>query len=115
MAPIGIMIELVIKSKKSKKSIPNKVTEDNGPKPKEERLPKRTIIPATNKEDLVREKDNSSSMVDTALSAKAIDEVSAANKTNKKNKIPAPCPKPIDAKTFGKVINIKEGPACKAD
>ena len=39
-----------------------------------------------------------------------MDEVKAANKTNKKNKIPAKVPIPIEANTLGKVINIKEGP-----
>ena len=39
--------------------------------------------------------------------------VSAANSTRRKNRIPITVPKPILANTFGMVINIREGPACR--
>ena len=54
---------------------------------------------------------SSSWKVETALSAKAIAEVSAAKKTKAKKRIPTTRPKPMLAKIFGIVINIREGPA----
>ena len=39
--------------------------------------------------------------------------VRAANKTNRKNKIPMILPKPMLAKMFGIVINISDGPALR--
>ena len=37
----------------------------------------------------------------------------AASSTSTKNRIPAAVPIPILANTFGKVINMRDGPACK--
>ena len=54
---------------------------------------------------------NSSSNVETALSVNAIELVSAAKRTSRKNITPAKVPKPILAKTFGIVINISADPA----
>ena len=39
--------------------------------------------------------------------------VTAANSTNRKNRIPAMVPKPMLANTFGMVMNISAGPACR--
>ena len=63
--------------------------------------------------DFLRPQPSSSSKVETALSVSAMELVSAANSTRRKNRIPITVPKPILANTFGMVINIREGPACR--
>ena len=62
--------------------------------------------------DFLRLHFNSSSTVETALSVNAIELVTAANNTSKKNRIPANVPNPMLSNTFGIVININDGPAC---
>ena len=62
--------------------------------------------------DFLRLHFNSSSTVETALSVNAIELVTAANNTSKKNRIPANVPNPMLLNTFGIVININDGPAC---
>ena len=69
------------------------------------------MIAASTSVAFLRFQPSSSSNVETALSVSAIELVTAANNTSKKNKIPAAVPKPILANTFGRVINISAGPA----
>ena len=56
---------------------------------------------------------SSSWKVETALSVRAMELVSAAQRTSRKNRIPTKLPNPMLAKTFGIVINISAGPACR--
>ena len=56
---------------------------------------------------------SSSWNVDTALSVNAIELVTAAQSTSRKNIIPTSLPSPMLSNTFGIVINISDGPACK--
>ena len=111
MAAIGIITVLVRKSKKSRNCIPIIVTLARGPYPKADRLPTAIISTPIIIEDFFLLHLNSSSKVETALSVRAIELVSAANRTSTKNITPAKVPRPILAKTFGIVINISAGPA----
>ena len=52
-------------------------------------------------------------MVDTALSVRAMELVSAAKSTSVKNRMPIMRPKPMLAKILGIVMNMREGPAFK--
>lgn len=113
IAAIGIMTEFVRKSKKSKNCMPMIFTFARGPYPSEDRLPSAIMITPQSTVDFFRLHPSSSSNVDTALSVSAIELVSAAKSTSKKNITPAKVPNPILAKTFGIVININAGPACK--
>ena len=101
-----------MKSKKSRNCIPRILKFARGPYPRQESVPSSNITIPMNTVDFLRLQCSSSSNVETALSVSAIELVTAANSTNKKNTIPIAVPKPILAKTFGMVINIREGPAC---
>jgi len=111
MAAIGIITELVRKSKKSRNCMPMMVTFAKGPYPRQDKEPRDTMITAITMVDFLRPQYNSSSKVETALSVSAMELVIAANNTSKKNRIPIPVPRPILANTFGMVINISAGPA----
>ena len=56
---------------------------------------------------------SSSSKVETALSVRAMELVTAANRTRTKNRMPTAAPSPMLANTFGIVMNISAGPACR--
>ena len=56
---------------------------------------------------------SSSSKVETALSVRAMELVTAANSTSTKNSTPTPVPSPMLANTLGMVMNISAGPACR--
>ena len=62
---------------------------------------------------ICRFQPSSSSKVETALSVKAMELVTAAKRTNRKNSTPTTWPNPILSNTLGMVMNIKEGPACR--
>ena len=64
-------------------------TDDSGPYPNDDRLPNAIIMTAIRTVDFFRLQPSSSSKVDTALSVSAIELVTAANSTRRKNKIPA--------------------------
>ena len=113
IAAIGIITEFVRKSKKSRICIPIIFTFAKGPYPSVERLPKRSITIPTITVAFRLSQPSSSSKVDTALSVNAIELVIAANSTSTKNKIPTPVPSPMLSNTFGIVININDGPACR--
>lgn len=85
----------------------------NGPYPSEDKLPSAIMITPTKTVALLLLHPNSSSKVETALSVNAIELVTAANSTSRKNKIPTTVPNPIFSNTFGIVININAGPACR--
>ena len=61
--------------------------------------------------DFLRLHLNSSSKVETALSVRAMELVRAAKSTSTKNITPVSVPKPMLAKTFGIVMNMRDGPA----
>ena len=100
MAAIGIITELVRKSKKSRNCMPMMVTFAKGPYPRQDKEPRDTMITAITMVDFLRPQYNSSSKVETALSVSAMELVIAANNTSKKNRIPIPVPRPILAKYF---------------
>ena len=112
-AAIGIITELVRKSKKSRNCIPMIFTKPSGPYPREERVPRRIMITPTITVAFFLCHLSSSWKVDTALSVRAIELVRAAHSTSTKNRIPMGVPNPILANTFGMVMNISAGPACK--
>lgn len=110
IAAIGIITEFEMKSKKSRKSIPNTLIPPNTLYPSDDKDPSPTMITVINSVAEIRPIPNSSSKVETADSANAIALVNAAMKTNKKKAIPAIVPSPMLAKTFGIVTNINDGP-----
>ena len=112
IAAIGIITEFVRKSKKSRNCIPMIFTNASGPYPRQDNVPRAIIIIPITTVDFLRLQPISSSKVETALSVSAIELVTAANNTNRKNKIPTTVPNPIFANTFGIVMNISAGPAC---
>ena len=112
-AAMGIMTELVRKSKKSRNGIPMMVIKESGPYPRQDSVPRATMTTAMIVVHLKRLHLNSSARVDTALSVSAMELVSAANSTSVKNRMPMMRPKPILLKICGIVMNIREGPAFK--
>ena len=113
IAAIGIMTELVRKSKKSRNCMPSTVTPASGPYPRLDSVPSATMMTPTSTVALRRLQPSSSWNVETALSVSAMELVTAANNTSKKNSTPTAPPSPMLANTFGIVINISAGPACK--
>ena len=111
IAAIGIMTELVRKSKKSRNCIPITVMSASGPYPRQESVPRKIMITVIKTVAFFRLQCSSSSKVDTALSVRAMELVTAANRTRRKNRIPVPVPNPMPANTFGSVMNMREGPA----
>ena len=99
-----------MKSKKSRNCIPRILKFARGPYPRQESVPSSNITIPMITVDFLRLQCSSSSNVETALSVSAIELVTAANSTNKKNTTPIAVPNPMFAKTFGIVINIKAGP-----
>ena len=87
------------------------LTLESGPFPSDDKLPKIIIIMAITFVPNFLLQPNSSENVETALSVRAIALVTAANNTSAKNRIPMILPKPMLAKIFGIVINIRDGPA----
>ena len=102
-AAIGIITELVRKSKKSRNCIPMIFTKPSGPYPREERVPRRIMITPTITVAFFLCHLSSSWKVDTALSVRAIELVRAAHSTSTKNRIPMGVPNPILANTLGMV------------
>ena len=92
---IGIITEFVKKSNRSKNCIPMIFTQASGPYPSDDRLPRISMITPTKTVAFFLLQPISSSNVDTALSVSAIELVTAANKTNRKNRIPTIVPSPI--------------------
>ena len=111
-AAIGIIIEFVKKSKKSKNDIPKIFTKSKTPYPSDDAEPITSITTTIKRELFLRLNFNSSEIVATLASIMEIALVKAASKTSKKKVIPAKVPTPILAKVLGNVINISEGPAC---
>ena len=114
-ATIGIIILLLIKSKKSKNCKPKILTSAHIPLPSEEGSPKAKLNKNTIKQVILRFHLNLSQTMDTMVSIKEIDEVNAANKTKTKKTQPTISPNGILLNTFGKVTNIRPGPAFNAD
>ena len=56
---------------------------------------------------------SSSEIVETLVSIREMALVRAASSTRRKKVKPAIPPKPMLANTFGRVINIRDGPACR--
>ena len=72
----------------------------NGPYPSEDKLPSAIMITPTKTVALLLLHPNSSSKVETALSVNAIELVTAANSTSRKNKIPTTVPNPNISQTL---------------
>ena len=113
-AASGIITEFVRKSKKSRLAIPKNWMKSNAPYPIEDNVPITIITTAIKIQHLGLLQCNSSWKVDTLVSKSEIALVAAARSTNTKNRIPAILPTPILANTFGSVMNIKDGPACRS-
>ena len=69
------------------------------------------MIAPMSRVDLCRFQPSSSSKVDTALSVSAMELVTAANSTSRKNRMPTSVPMPMLSNTLGMVTNISFGPA----
>ena len=91
IAEIGIIIELVIKSKKSRILKPSGLIKSNTPKPREQGIPKIRIPAKIIAQHFFLERLNWSWITDTQHSINEIADVKAANRTNKKNTIPIRC------------------------
>ena len=87
-------------------------TKSRGPYPRQDKVPRAIMITPVRTVAFFLPQPSSSSKVDTALSVRAIELVTAANSTSTKNRIPTAVPNPMLANTFGIVINIRDGPAC---
>ena len=85
----------------SRNCIPRILKFARGPYPRQESVPSSNITIPMNTVDFLRLQCSSSSNVETALSVSAIELVTAANSTNKKNTIPIAVPNPMFAKTSG--------------
>ena len=70
------------------------------------------MITPTSTVERLRLQPSSSSKVETALSVRAIELVTAANNTSRKNSTPTTVPNSMLANTLGIVMNIRAGPAC---
>ena len=92
--------------------MPNILMKSRTPYPRDDALPNTIITITIKKLALPRLQCSSSMNVETLVSINETALVSAASNTSTKNSIPAPVPMPMLAKTFGNVINIREGPAC---
>ena len=88
-------------------------TNASGPYPRQESVPSASIMTPHTTVAFLRPQPSSSSKVETALSVSAIELVTAANNTSRKKRIPTAVPNPMLANTFGIVINISDGPACR--
>ena len=113
-ATIGINTLLLMKSMISSTDIPIQLMKLSGPNPREDGIPTISENTNTRMQERLRGQCNLSMMKDTMVSINEMDEVSAANNTNKKNNVPMTPPKRILSNTFGSVINISPGPAPKA-
>lgn len=87
-AAMGIKMELVRKSKKSRMDMPNGCTALQTLYPKAQAVPRRSMITPISIQPLALDHPNWSIKVDTPLSIKEMELVSAANNTIRKNRIP---------------------------
>ena len=108
-AAMGIITELVRKSKKLRMSMPIGAMWDRALKPRQDRQPSAVRITLTSAAAFGRLQFSSSSKVAQAVSARETELVSAAISTSRKNSTPVQAP-PIDSNTLGSVTNISEGP-----
>ena len=81
-----------------------------GPKPRETIDPRIKTYTVMISVDFLRLHPNLSRRMETFVSIREIEDVRAANNTNKKNTAPITPPNVMSLNTFGRVINIKEGP-----
>ena len=61
----------------------------------------------------LRSQPSSSSKVETALSVRAMELVTAAKRTSVKKRMPTTVPRPMLSNTLGMVMNMRAGPACR--
>ena len=87
-ATIGIRTLLLIKSKKSKMDIPNGLMKSQAPNPREDGIPMSTMPINTIRQVMRRFQWNLSCKIETTVSIREMEEVRAANNTNKKNAEP---------------------------
>ena len=115
IAAMGIITELVMKSKKSRNCIPMIFTSAHGPYPMQDRVPRATMMTPITTVESFRFHPSSSSKVDTAASVRAMADVSAAKNTSRKNRNPIRVDMPMLSRTFGIVMNIRLGPAFRTE
>ena len=77
-------------------------------------MPRRMVNTPIPKVARWRSMPSSSSIVATAVSVRAMALVRAAKRTRRKNSVPPSLARPVDSRTLGIVMNIREGPALRA-
>ncbi len=106
-ATTGIITLLLIKSMKSRIERFRILTKLNGPNPIEEGAPRISAHTATVSAERFRVQCSLSQIIETIVSIREMEEVSAANNTRRKNTAPINSPKGMFANTFGSVTNIR--------
>lgn len=109
-AAIGIITLLLIKSNESRMDMFRNVICPQIPNPSDEGIPIINAIIVIKIHANLRLQLNLSLKMDTIVSIKEIDEVSAAKNTNIKNAVPTKLPIGMLLNTFGNVTNINPGP-----
>lgn len=94
---------------------PIQLMKASGPNPREDGTPRRSDSAVTNKQVAFLVQWNLSWKIDTIVSIREIADVSAAKNTITKNRHPIKPPSFILSNTFGRVINIRPGPAFKVE
>ena len=115
IATIGISTLLLMKSIMSRIDSPIQLMKASGPNPREDGTPRRSDSAVTNKQVVFLVQWNLSWKIDTIVSIREIADVSAAKNTITKNRHPIKPPSFILSNTFGRVINIRPGPAFKVE
>lgn len=113
-ATIGMITLLLIKSKVSRIDMfPKNVMSLHALKPNADGIPiaKQKIVTTIHVKVLFQW--NLSQRIETIVSINEIEEVSAAKNTNMKKSVPIAPPNAMLLNTFGNVMNIRLGPACK--
>ena len=102
-----------MKSKKSRKLKPRSLKSPQIPLPSDDGIPKSTEPTNTKIQVNLRPQPNLSLKIETTVSIREIDDVSAAKSTSKKNATPTKVPAipGIESNTCGRVMNIRPGPA----
>ena len=112
-ATIGISTLLLMKSHASRMDMPSGLMKSQTPKPREDGIPINITYTKTMIQVILRPHLNLSIKIETIVSISEIEEVNAAKKTSRKKMAPRISPIGILLNTFGRVMNIREGPAFK--
>ena len=112
-ATIGIMTLLLMKSMISRMVMPAQVMKESGPNPREDGIPITRARTATKMQADFRLQWNLSRKMDTMVSIREMEEVSAAKMTSRKKAAPTAFPNCMLSNTFGSMTNIRLGPLCR--